>query len=63
MEPEAIPLGAYTHLNFAFASIDPDTFEVVPSSYEDVDLYTRLVGLKALFPQLEVWISIGGWSM
>jgi GH18 family chitinase len=25
--PEQLPVGVYTHLNFAFASIDPVTFE------------------------------------
>ncbi|KAH8804438.1 glycoside hydrolase superfamily [Xylogone sp. PMI_703] len=63
MEPESILVSAYTHLNFAFASIDPNTFEVVPASASDVALYTRLTGLKKLYPFLQVWISIGGWSM
>ncbi len=54
MFPESIPVGAYTHLNFAFASIDPKTFAVVPASPGDVPLYTRLTGLKTLYPQLQV---------
>ncbi|KAE9373107.1 glycoside hydrolase family 18 protein [Stipitochalara longipes BDJ] len=63
MEPEQIPLGTYTHLNFAFAMIDPNTFAVAAMSPGDIDLYPRLTGLKTLFPNLQVWISIGGWSM
>ncbi|KAH8820662.1 chitinase [Xylogone sp. PMI_703] len=63
MEPESILASGYTHLNFAFASIDPNTFEVVPASTTDVALYSRLTGLKRLYPSLQVWISIGGWSM
>ncbi|KAH8811227.1 hypothetical protein F5884DRAFT_749620 [Xylogone sp. PMI_703] len=63
MEPESIMASGYTHLNFAFASIDPNTFEVVPASATDVALYSRLTGLKRIYPFLQVWISIGGWSM
>ncbi|KAK7423090.1 hypothetical protein QQZ08_009257 [Neonectria magnoliae] len=33
--PEQIPTGVYTHLNFAFVTIDPDTFEVRPASSAD----------------------------
>lgn len=54
MSPEAIPMGVYTHINFAFASIDPTTFEVVPADSGDVDLYTRLTNLKAIYPGLQV---------
>ena len=54
MTPESIPWETYTHVNFAFASIDPNTFQVVPASDGDVDLYTRLTNLKTLAPGLQV---------
>jgi chitinase len=60
--PEMIPLGVYTHINFAFASIDPDTFEVKPASPDEVKLYSRLTALKDDDPDLKVNIAIGGWS-
>jgi len=60
--PENIPLGVYTHINFAFAGIDPVTFEVVPASADDVDLYRQLTRLKKRDPALQVWIAIGGWA-
>lgn len=60
--PEQIPLGVYTHLNYAFASIDPVTFEVVPSSTSDPDMYRRLTDLKWRDPSLKVFIAIGGWT-
>ncbi|RAH52514.1 glycoside hydrolase [Aspergillus piperis CBS 112811] len=63
MVPEALPAGAYTHLNFAFAYINPDTFEVAPMSESDMGLYSRFTGLKEDNTGLETWISIGGWSM
>ncbi|KAI4600096.1 hypothetical protein KJ359_001198 [Pestalotiopsis sp. 9143b] len=61
--PEDIPYGAYSHLNFAFAFIDPSSFTVAPMSSGDTALYSRLTGLKQLNPILKTYISIGGWSM
>ncbi|KAI9775414.1 MAG: hypothetical protein M1839_001109 [Geoglossum umbratile] len=61
--PEELPVSAYTHLNFAFASINPSTFEIAPASESDVKLYSRLTNLKTANPGLQVWISIGGWTM
>ncbi|KAJ7209087.1 putative class V chitinase [Mycena rebaudengoi] len=63
MYPENLPIGAYTHLNFAFAFIDPQSFAVAPMDSGHVELYSRLTNLKNRSPGLQVWISIGGWSM
>jgi GH18 family chitinase len=60
--PEQIPRGVYTHLNFAFATIDPVTFEVKLASPFDDDLLRRLVNLKGADPSLKVFIAIGGWT-
>lgn len=60
--PEQIPVGVYTHLNFAFASIDPITYEVRPASQADTRLYRRLTSLKRIDPDLKVLIAIGGWT-
>ncbi|RMZ76522.1 hypothetical protein DV738_g4881, partial [Chaetothyriales sp. CBS 135597] len=61
--PEDISAMQYTHLNYAFAFIDPSSFAVAPMSSADVDLYPRFTGLKNTHPGLQTWISIGGWSM
>ena len=61
--PEDIPVGAYTHINFAFASIDPSSFVVTPAGPDQIDLYKRTTALKEQDPSLKVWISVGGWSM
>lgn len=61
--PEDISAGQYTHLNYAFAFIDPSSYAVAPMSSGDVALYPRFTGLKDSYPGLETWISIGGWSM
>ncbi|SPJ75730.1 related to chitinase [Fusarium torulosum] len=60
--PEQLPVGVYTHLNYAFASIDPVTFQVVPSLSTDVDMYKRVTNLKKADPDLKVFIAIGGWT-
>lgn len=62
VDPEDIPLGVYTHLNFAFATIDPVTFQVMPSSADDISLYRRVTFLKEQDPDLKVFIAIGGWT-
>ena len=63
MYPEGIPIGAYTHLNYAFAFVDPTSFAISPMSDQDLDLYSRFTALKESYPGLQTWISIGGWSM
>ena len=60
---EAIPSGAYSHLNFAFAFVDLESFSVVPMSDSDIPLHTRFTGLKAGDSGLQTWISLGDWSM
>ncbi|KAJ5608926.1 glycoside hydrolase family 18 protein [Penicillium herquei] len=63
MYPEDLLTTAYTHLNYAFAFVDPTSFEVAPMSSGDEALYSRFTALKTYNPGLETWISIGGWSM
>lgn len=63
MYPEGIPTGAFTHLNYAFAFVDPSSFAIAPMSDQDAELYPRFTALKSSNPGLETWISVGGWSM
>ncbi|PYH80405.1 class V chitinase [Aspergillus uvarum CBS 121591] len=60
--PEQIPSGVYTHLNYAFATIDPDTFEVLPPTALEAGMMKRLTSLKQDDAGLRVNIAIGGWS-
>ncbi|KAI9041496.1 glycoside hydrolase [Aspergillus affinis] len=62
MPAEDIPLGYYTHLNFAFAYIDPLTYRVAPMDPATASRYRQVTALKARQPGLEVWIAIGGWA-
>lgn len=57
-----IPTGVYTHLNYAFAIIDPETYSVMATNDDETDLMKRLVALKRSDPSLKVNIAIGGWS-
>ncbi|KAJ3952540.1 hypothetical protein N0V92_011012 [Colletotrichum tropicale] len=60
--PEQIPSQVYSHINLAFASINPDTFEIVPATKGDADLYKRVANLKAKDQHLKVLIAVGGWT-
>lgn len=57
MAPEDIPLGWYTHINFAFALIDPQTFRIAPMDAQTASLYKRVTSLKIHQPDLKVWIG------
>ena len=59
--PEMIPKEKYTHLNWAFANINSDNFQVEPSDPSDAELYTGFTKLQET-GKLETWISIGGFD-
>ncbi|KAK2686850.1 hypothetical protein QWA68_014718 [Fusarium oxysporum] len=62
MIPDAFPQGIYTHIYFAFGSIDPKSFKVVPANAGDQQLYSQLSSLKTRDSGQELWLSIGGWA-
>nr|CAD7402605.1 unnamed protein product [Timema poppensis] len=61
---------ACTHLIYAFATLDPHSFVIVPQD-EDYDIvkgryctsggYRSVLGMKRVNPSLKILISIGGW--
>ncbi|GAQ03931.1 hypothetical protein ALT_1252 [Aspergillus lentulus] len=59
--PEDISAGYYTHVNFAFASINPETFEVVEAEPWDDVLWERMRSLRLEQPSVEIWVALGGW--
>ena len=63
MTPKKIPLGYHTHINFAFALIDPKTYRVAPMDSDTASLYKEVTHLKGNQLGLQVWIAIGGWAM
>lgn len=66
LPPSAIFVDELTHVNFAFAYIDPTTYQVTTvDSKTPQDLLTQTADiryLKSNSASLEVFISIGGWT-
>lgn len=60
--PEDLNLNGFTHVNFAFASFDPSTFQIAPMDGTSASLYNRFTGLKNNNRGLQTWISVGDWS-
>ncbi|OAK93414.1 hypothetical protein IQ06DRAFT_236443, partial [Phaeosphaeriaceae sp. SRC1lsM3a] len=57
-----IPVDSLTHLNLAFAYIQPKTFEIVPMEKMSEKTFSQIANLKQKAPGLKIWISIGGWT-
>lgn len=63
MAPSDLPLSEMTHLNYAFAYIDPDSYEVVTmDSQTPESLFKITVDAKQYNADLKVFVSIGGWT-
>ena len=62
MLPNQIPLGLWTHINVAFASVDPNTFQLVAQDGVPYSITEQVGHLKVADPNLRVYLSIGGWS-
>ncbi|KAH6654774.1 glycoside hydrolase superfamily, partial [Truncatella angustata] len=60
VSPANIKSDGYSHLYFAFASIDPATFAVVPSDDQDIPLMKEFTALKS--STLQTWIAVGGYD-
>uniref|UniRef100_A0A0P0CJB9 chitinase n=1 Tax=Hypocrella siamensis TaxID=696354 RepID=A0A0P0CJB9_9HYPO len=60
ISPEQIPAGVYTHLNFAFARIDPKSYKL----QANISDYEGLTSLKKRDRDrdLKVFIAVGGFS-
>ena len=61
LEPDNIPGDAFTHINFKYSTIYPETYQIVPRAQGVPPvLFTRTTDLKRTFPGLKVYISVGG---
>lgn len=63
IRPYNLPLDALTHVNYAFAYIDPASYQLTTmDSLTPGSLFDDLTYLKSIKPDLEIWISVGGWT-
>ena len=54
---------ALTHVNYAFAYIDPTSFEITTMDAQTpVSTFEDVVSLKDMKPDLKIFVSIGGWT-
>jgi len=63
MAPSDLPLSEMTHLNYAFAYIDPGSYKLVTMDPQTPEsLFQITVDTKQFNPNLKVFISVGGWT-
>ncbi|KAL5330730.1 hypothetical protein ACEPPN_000250 [Leptodophora sp. 'Broadleaf-Isolate-01'] len=63
MAPSDLPLTELTHLNYAFAYIDPATYQLVTMDPDTPEsLFQLTADTKQYNANLKVWISVGGWT-
>ncbi|KAF2713786.1 glycoside hydrolase family 18 protein [Pleomassaria siparia CBS 279.74] len=60
MTPNQLKIEGLTHLNLAFATFDPATFQLRPENPSDLNVYAEFTALKS--KKLQTWISVGGWA-
>lgn len=61
--PDKVPAASLTHLNYAFAKIDPSTGGIAMGDPKrDPENFRQLGALKAKNPALRTLISVGGWD-
>ncbi|KAK4446124.1 hypothetical protein QBC34DRAFT_497070 [Podospora aff. communis PSN243] len=58
--PSQIKKEQYSHLYFAFATIDPVTFQIAVAHPGDIALMSEFTALKG--PGLQTWIAVGGYD-
>lgn len=60
---DKIPANRLTHLNYAFAKIDPSTLTIaLADPAKDRQNFAALARLKKQYPHLKTLISVGGWE-
>jgi chitinase len=62
-KPTDLPLTELTHLNYAFAFIEPKSYElVVMDSQTEEGIFKLATDAKLYNSELQVFISVGGWT-
>ncbi|KAK0669896.1 bacteriodes thetaiotaomicron symbiotic chitinase [Cercophora samala] len=58
-----LPIDGLTHINYAFAYIDPSSFEITTMDAQTpAKTFQDVVDLKGIKPSLQIYVSIGGWT-
>ena len=56
-------MAALTHINLAFAYLDPNTYDITTmDSNMPTSIFTQVTDLKANSSSLKIFVSVGGWS-
>ncbi|KAM5499911.1 putative chitinase [Microsporum canis] len=61
IHPSKINYKPWTHLNYAFATINPD-HTLGTMGYYDEEFYRAFTNLKTKKPSLKCFLSVGGWD-
>lgn len=61
--PETLIVAGHTHINAAYAWIDPANYTIAYMTETDDAIWRRLTALKQTNPGLQVWLSVGGSMM
>jgi chitinase len=62
MDFDQIPVDAFTHINFAFGYISPESFDVVPMDNLDPELFTSFTKIKERNRDVKLMVALGGWT-
>ncbi|KAG8360039.1 hypothetical protein FVEN_g2141 [Fusarium venenatum] len=60
--PKDIKTDSYTHLYWAFATIDPNSYAVKLAEAEDEDNVRDFTALKGQGRNLQTWVAVGGYD-
>lgn len=61
--PDQLPAQSLTHINYAFAMIDPSSGELaLGDPAHDLENLSALRSLRMEYPHLKLLISVGGWD-
>ncbi|KAG8165716.1 hypothetical protein KVR01_004268 [Diaporthe batatas] len=58
-----LPLDALTHVNYAFAYIDPSTFQITTMDVATaISTFDDIGAIKVTNPDIQIFVSLGGWT-